>query len=263
MTTSGGFDARTASKAMNGLTLTKEQIQQALMSATRSKVAPTKTRVSSRRPMVVETGAFKAILSSPDPDIVAAVQGNPGILSAVDSYGYTLLWYAAIGQPNLKHVEALLQAGAMVDQPIEAGSTVFMSAVFNGQLDIAEALRKAGANINHSNKNGHCALTMAVRSGKPEPVTYLLNLKGIDLAPKDRFGKYPIQYFNIDSINTHRNLLARALFNASKREDTAKDALDRYIRAVGLSYLQHTDQKLYNIATKKLGFVLSEMKNKE
>lgn len=254
MTTTGGDVSQTTQTKGFAQPPNPEDIK-ALM--TQMKQA-TQSRASRRslKPTVVETEQFKAILSSPD--IAAAIRENPKILSAVDSYGYTLLWYAAVGQPNLKHVEALISAGVKVDQPIEAGSTVFMSAVFNGHLKIAEKLRQAKANINHQNKNGHCALTMAIRSGKPEPVKYLLSLEGIQLALKDNFDKYPIQYFNIQSTNTHRNLLAHALYKMNT--DDAKDALDRYIRAVGLSYIQHTDSKLYAIVTKELKYVPSEMR---
>jgi hypothetical protein len=251
MTTTGGFDVRATTQPPNpeGIKALMTQMKQA-----------TQSRASRRslKPTVVETEQFKAILSRPE--IAAAIQENPEILSAVDSYGYTLLWYAAVGQPNPKHVKVLIKAGVKVDQPIEAGSTVFMSAVFNGHLKIAEQLREAGANINYKNKNGHCALTMAIRSGNPKPVQYLLSLEGIQLAPKDKFDKYPIQYFNIQSTNTHRNLLARALYKMNT--DDTKDALERYIRAVGLSYIQHTDSELYTIVTKELGYVPSEMRAK-
>lgn len=178
-------------------------------------------------------------------DFKLFLKNNPTILHKTDKYGYSLLWYAAIGNPNINSVKFLLHEGAVVDMPIEAGSTVFMSAVFNGNIEIAEVLRKAGANINHQNKNGHCALTMAVRSGKKESIEYLLKLPGIELALKDKFGKYPIEYFNIETTNTHRNVLAHALYKKK-----LYDPLNRYIHVVGASFIKETDPELYEIILK-------------
>lgn len=196
-----------------------------------------------RKTKVYNTETMNKILSASH--LESALNQYPGILQSVDSYGYSLLWHAAIGNPNIDTVKSLLKAGAQVDMPIEAGSTVFMGTVFNGYLDIAEILRKAGANINHQNKNGHCALTMAIRSGRKESIAYMIRLPDIQLALKDIFGKYPIQYFNIESENTHRHLLAHALY-----KNKLIEPLDLYVHAVGLPYLQETDPTLYALVSK-------------
>ena len=192
---------------------------------------------------VYNTETMNAVLR--ESDIESVLIQYPDILQAVDAYGYSLLWHAAVGHPNINAVKTLLKAGAQVDMPIEAGSTVFMGAVFNGFIEIAELLRKAGANINHQNKNGHCALTMAVRSGRKESIEYMIRLSRIELALKDEFGKYPIEYFHIESENTHRNVLARVLYKKK-----LYDPLDRYVHAVGMSYIKETDPDLYDVVLK-------------
>lgn len=168
------------------------------------------------------------------------------ILHGVDEYKYSLLWYAAVRFHDIAKVQFILNAGANVDMPIEAKSTVFMCVIYNGYLDIADVLIKHGANINHTNANGHCALTMAIRSGSEKTIDYLIHRTDIDLAIRDIFEKYPIQYFHIDSTNTHRNVLAHALLEGANNKKKYSDALDAYVASAGLEYIKQTDKSLYN-----------------
>jgi len=202
-------------------------------------------RIENRLPSFFQKDDFRKFLENnlTSKDVFKQfLRNNPKILHVTDSHGYSMLWYAAVMNQNIESVKLLLEEGASVDMPIEAGSTVFMSAIFNGLIEIADVLRNAGANINHQNKNGHCALTMAVRSGFEKSINYLIQLPGIDLALTDKFGKYPIEYFNIETNNTHRNVLAHALY-----KNKMYDPLIRYVRAVGLPYIEATDPTLYNI----------------
>ena len=211
--------------------------------------------------MEKQTGGFKTLIQknllslkndvqslkdiSTTSDFIVFLKKNPMILNTIDSHGYSFLWYVAVGNPNINSVKLLLQEGAIVDMPIEAESTVFMGAIFNGYLDIAEVLRKAGANVNHQNKNGHCALTMAIRSGLVESVKYLIGLPEINLGLKDKFDKYPIEYYNIENTNIRRNVLAHALYKKKMY-----DPFIRYLHAVGVSYIKETDPSLYEIVLK-------------
>lgn len=164
------------------------------------------------------------------------------------SDSYTALYYACRDN-DLKFVKDLIHhKKEKVDEPIERKSTVLMFAIFQGYLDIADFLIKSGANINHQDMNGHCPLTMAIRSGRIKTVEFLIHQKHINLALIDAEGKYPLQHFNINSSNNdYRKCLALKIIQdllAKKvnKQQTAiyLDSIKKYILAVGTDYI--TDQ---------------------
>jgi ankyrin repeat protein len=104
-------------------------------------------------------------------------------------------------------VDALLKAGARVDQPNGIGVTPLMLAARNGHGDLAQVLLAAGANqgaidergrsllldggaaLNARDlKSGHTALMAAALSGHDEVVTALL-VAGADITLKDNDGE--------------------------------------------------------------------------
>jgi ankyrin repeat protein len=105
-------------------------------------------------------------------------------VNAADGDGSTALhWAAASG--NLEMTQALLKAGAQVTAETRIGAiTPLLMAARGGHAAVIEALLAAGASANEANANGTTALMMAAGSGSPDAVTLLLD-RGANPNAKD------------------------------------------------------------------------------
>ncbi len=75
---------------------------------------------------------------------------------------------------DLGRVDALLQAGADVNEADANGNTALIVATRMGQADIVRRLLEAGAGVDHANNAGLTALHMAVEAGNVEITGMLL-----------------------------------------------------------------------------------------
>lgn len=108
-------------------------------------------------------------------DIGAGVGGN--------CYGFAALHAAAVNKNGHKIIPHLLQAGAAVDVRTEGvKKTPLMLAAWNGHLDNAQLLIRAGADANAMDSNGKPVLAYAANS-KSDEMVYILIEAGAFVAP--------------------------------------------------------------------------------
>lgn len=121
--------------------------------------------------------------------------GGNDILAA-DVNGYNAL-HAASSHRHMKVVEILLREGFsatdQIDRTGSQGLTAFFVASIFGNLEIAEVLIRAGANINKPNKDGDTALMIACKLGKLETVKFLLG-EGADAYLENNNGITALEY---------------------------------------------------------------------
>lgn len=115
----------------------------------------------------------------------------------------------------------------------ELGSSLLMTAVFKGHIKVAKVLLNKGANVNHTNDLGQCALTMAVRNGDLSLMKFVVDLPNIDLAIKDNYEKFPIQYLD-PSLKQFacRDILADAILKKLEQKTLDEEKKERYIEAI-------------------------------
>ncbi len=94
------------------------------------------------------------------PDTAAPFSGMTALIRSA-SAGHTVI------------VQALLHAGANVDQTDKFGQTALIFAAENGRTSTVRALLQAGANVKHKSNSGRTALS-AARAGKHQEVVKLL-----------------------------------------------------------------------------------------
>jgi ankyrin repeat protein len=107
------------------------------------------------------------------------------LFKATDKDGDTFL-IAALRENNSARVKLLLEAGANVNQPTQAGFfPLYVAATVNPA--IVPLLLAHGAQIDAKNTEGETALHGAVKFGKEEAVKILLSA-GADINVKEKFG---------------------------------------------------------------------------
>ena len=89
-----------------------------------------------------------------------------------DNGGWTpLYWASYYGHQTV--VQALITAGADINQQDNEGCTPLHEAVTRGHLEVAQALIAAGADINQQNNEGETPLHRAAHSGHQEIVNLI------------------------------------------------------------------------------------------
>jgi ankyrin repeat protein len=132
---------------------------------------------------------FKAVSDGDLAGIQEAVRKNVD-LNALDENENTALGIAArAGRADV--VDALLKAGARIDQPNGAGLTPVMLAARDGHAELAQTLLAAGANRDAVDQRGRSLLFHAVRGGQPALVQALLAAKA-NANAGDENGRTPI-----------------------------------------------------------------------
>jgi ankyrin repeat protein len=173
----------------------------------------------------------QAIPDGTTPILMAVQQGNRDILqeimqyganvNVVDNQGYTPL-LRAIHQQDPSLVQDLVHGNACVHQVTKSGSfhvstTPLMLAAGKGNMEIAENLINAGADVNQSTSNGHHPLFYAARGGYTEVVQRLVELNSaVDGKPNRaspvyaaaKYGRLEIVRFLVEQCGADINALA-------------------------------------------------------
>src|SRR5688500_12035399 len=131
--------------------------------------------------MNAKPGGPPPILSSEVMSLLLAKGADP---NAVGQYGRTALMAAS----SVAKVKLLLARGAQVNVRDESGATALTSAVERADVEVVDALLKAGAEgLNAQNEDGETLLMRAVRSGKTD-LARLLLANGADASLVDVLG---------------------------------------------------------------------------
>lgn len=125
-----------------------------------------------------------------------------------DSRGSTALTIACYYN-NKEAAKLLLDAGAAPDLIDGMGNSALMGACFKGNYEVASLLLAAGATIDMQNANSATALTFAATFGQSGIVKLLLE-KGANPFIKDRFGKNPVDYAEVQHNELCYEMLAAA-----------------------------------------------------
>jgi RNA polymerase sigma factor (sigma-70 family) len=140
-----------------------------------------KDAIKNNHPILQDSQIIQEILSREDPqmiDIMLAKQST--FISRIlpgDVYGGTM--------PRKAFTQKLIDHGLDVNKPNWIGRTFLHSCARQGQIDAAEALLDAGANIDAIElEYGGTALAEAVREGQIEMVKFLLNRGANPNAPE-------------------------------------------------------------------------------
>jgi ankyrin repeat protein len=103
--------------------------------------------------------------------------------------GYSALSIAAL-LGNADIVQALLGAGALVDDKSEMGMTPLLLASGEGHIAVVKTLLSAGADINHRDEFGRTPLLAAIQKGKRESLTQgVRRLRANPITPPDEQAK--------------------------------------------------------------------------
>jgi len=110
------------------------------------------------------------------------------LAAAIPGAGQTMSeLHDAVIAGNLPGVEALLKAGAPVDEKNRSGETALLLAVKHDKTAIAKSLMAAGASINARAKNKDTPWLLAGASGRTEIIGAMIPL-GPDLSIRNRYG---------------------------------------------------------------------------
>ena len=143
-------------------------------------------------------------------DIVALLIQKGAMVDAKDKLGRTpLVTFAATGGKDIEIPRMLLAAGASPDiesAKADDSPTALQYAAETGNIELAEMLIAAHADVNHRNVVGWTPLHQAVENVRPQ-IVRLLIAHGADVNLKNKLGKTPLYYAKNDAI---RQLLISA-----------------------------------------------------
>lgn len=162
---------------------------------------------------------FQAIREG-DADAVAALlsAGTVDVNAVHARTGHTLLMHA-VTAGHIPIVEALLLAGASVNQPSDDGMTPLMLAAFSGYVAIAKILLCNGAGIDTVYEDGTTALMFAAMQGESDCAHALVDA-GASLALRDRKGENAADI----AADWLHDLLAQALRLRQQHDTVLADA---------------------------------------
>ncbi|SEA16548.1 ankyrin repeat domain-containing protein [Bizionia paragorgiae] len=96
---------------------------------------------------------------------------NPNVTSV---NGETPLHALASRSKDVATISYFIDKGVDVNQEDKSGATAFLNAAQRNNIEIVQTLFKEVRNINHKNKKGESALTLAVAYNAPEVVAFLI-----------------------------------------------------------------------------------------
>lgn len=102
--------------------------------------------------------------------------------------GKTPLHNLSYGNDDLPTLQYFIEKGVDVNQADNKGNTPLLNAVGRNSLEVIKLFAKSTKNINHTNKDGNSALTLALRN-KPEVVAFLIE-NNADVHIKDAKGNH-------------------------------------------------------------------------
>lgn len=136
----------------------------------------------------------------------------------VSKDGQNPLHILASRSKDLEIIGFFVDKGVDVNQADADGNTPFLNAASRNSLEVTTLLSKTIKDINHKNKKGASALSMAVAHNTPEVVDFLLKNKA-DVSVVDTDGydlsNYLVQSFSIDNTDDFKqklNLLQQSGF---------------------------------------------------
>ena len=178
---------------------------------------------------------IKALLITADPN---CIQPNPksiglGIIEDYKQVGHTPL-VAAARVGNLEIAQLLLEAGANMDFQDVYLQSPLMAAAENGHLDFIEFLVKKGADVNLISENHGSALHRAAKSGYQEIVRYLLE-RGANMDAYTYFQGTPI---NCAASNGHMEIVAFLVDQGASINTQDDKEVSAVARAAGRGDLQ-------------------------
>ncbi|MCE9538844.1 MAG: ankyrin repeat domain-containing protein [Bacteroidetes bacterium] len=111
------------------------------------------------------------------------------------------MFMTACGQKSVKNVELLIKYGANVNDTLDNGYSMLMSAASFGSYEILDCLLKNGAKVYQTRKvDGMTPLMFAAFNGEPKKVALLLKY-GANKNARDLNGKLALNY--VDDIYEH------------------------------------------------------------
>jgi curved DNA-binding protein CbpA len=131
---------------------------------------------------LIDTGEQKAL--------EMRIRRKPGLLSAKDGDGRTLLRYAA-ERGNLPAARFIIDRGVDVNDGTKKANTPLHAAAYKGYLDMTTLLITAGALVDARTDRGRTPLHLAASQGNGEIVEYLIT-KGADVNSRDLSGATPL-----------------------------------------------------------------------
>ena len=123
-----------------------------------------------------------------NPAAVALLLEKGADVASRNKYGVTAL-HLAVGKGQAEVTRTLLAHGADANEKSgQLEEPPVISAAVSGSIETVEALLEAGANLNEADTFGGTALIQAARNGRSEMVLFLLN-KGADGEIRNKAGK--------------------------------------------------------------------------
>lgn len=136
-------------------------------------------------------------------DIVALLIQKGAMVDAKDKSGRTpLVTFAATGGNDIEIPRMLLAAGASPDiesAKADDSPTALQYAAETGNIELAEMLIAAHADVNHRNVRGWSPLHQALENVHPE-IVRLLIAHGADVNLENKLGKTPLDYAPNDAM---------------------------------------------------------------
>lgn len=108
-------------------------------------------------------------------------------LTLASQEGKTPLWYALQGDTSSETLAFLMELGTDVQQSSGEGENALMVAAYRHEVDVLQRLISEEVDINQVDKEGHSALSNAVRYNNAEVVSFLLE-QGASTAPNANGG---------------------------------------------------------------------------
>lgn len=169
-----------------------------------------------------QTELFRVIKSGDVQKVKTILAAMPQILKEKERPGGNTPLIEAVKRCNLPMIQTILDHGADVNEPNDAGATPLMVAAYRGCDAAIPLLVKRGALINAHDSLGLTPLHLA--GGHPECVSILLRLGG-DPRAKAKDGSLPIHFAASAQDPTSLRLLLKAGSSPNARDERGRTVL--------------------------------------